>query len=52
MGLFLVEVVAIIGGNQFNAQFSTEQVKAVVDFFLLGKAVFLNLELEPIAKNF
>jgi hypothetical protein len=51
VSLFLVEVVAVIGGHQLDPQFTAQGDQALVDLLLLEQAVFLDFKIESVSED-
>ena len=51
VGLLAVEVVAVVGGHQLDAQLPAQLHEALVGHLLFRDAVFLQLEVEAVAKD-
>ncbi len=51
VGLVLIEIVAVVGGHGLDAEFGCQFFHPLIDRSLFGDAVFLELEVEAVAKD-
>ncbi|CAK8715510.1 hypothetical protein LDFHOB_04825 [Candidatus Electronema aureum] len=51
IGLVLVQVVAVVGGDQLDAEIIAQFLQADIDLCLLRDAVLLHLEVKPVAEE-
>ena len=52
MGIFLVQVVAVVGGHKLDVQFCSQFFQTFIDYLLFRNGVVLEFEIQTVSKDF